>query len=140
MVDPVIRPSLELRSLPASPVVTICYGCKSIHKIPAQFLAKPMLDTSLSIERLCVQNCSKSKKLTVQLQTAYYSQVFCVSTRDLLNFTKAMPFYRAGPVEAWNTSTLVNIDHELLQSAQRIRDVDEALVRRMFGPLDVDTR
>ena len=73
-----------------------------------------------------------------QLQTAFYSQVFCVSTSDLLNFTKALPFYRAGPVEAWNTSTLVSIDHELLQSAQRIRDVDEALVRRMFGPLDVD--
>eukprot|EP00434_Breviolum_minutum_P028547 symbB.v1.2.025253.t1/scaffold2395.1/size82271/1 len=52
--------------------------------------------------------------------------------------TPALPFYRTGPVEAWNTSTLVSIDHELLQSAQRIRDVDEALVRRMFGYSSVD--
>lgn len=52
----------------------------------------------------------------------------------------AMPFYRSGPVPSWaaGASGAVAVDHQRLASARRIRDIDEALIRRMFGYSSVE--
>lgn len=49
----------------------------------------------------------------------------------------AMPFYRSGPVPAWAGAD-VAVDHQRIASARRIRDIDEALIRRMFGYSSVE--
>ena len=48
---------------------------------------------------------------------------------------EAMPFYRSGPVPSAVAADAVAVDHQRLASATRIRDIDEALIRRMFGGL-----
>ena len=47
---------------------------------------------------------------------------------------QAMPFYRSGPVPS--AVAAVAVDHQRIASATRIRDIDEALIRRMFGALE----
>ena len=48
----------------------------------------------------------------------------------------ALPFYQE-PIRAWNGS-MIKIQPEQLESASRIRELDEALIRRMFGYESVD--
>ena len=49
---------------------------------------------------------------------------------------QAMPFYRSGPVPSAVAADAVAVDHQRIASATRIRDIDEALIRRMFGALE----
>ena len=54
-------------------------------------------------------------------------------TRNLLQCLQpALSRYGSGPVPGWN-GTDVRVDSLRLQSAQEVFDIDEALIRRMFG-------
>ena len=59
-------------------------------------------------------------------------------TRNLLKCLRpAMPQYSSGPVLAWNGTDAL-VDSLRLQSAKEVFDIDEALVRRMFGYSSVE--
>jgi len=61
-------------------------------------------------------------------------------TRSLAaQFSHHAHLFRNGPVARWSDDKLtVNVDWELLMGAQTIRDVDEAITRKVFGYESVD--
>ncbi|CAE7333776.1 ODA11, partial [Symbiodinium sp. CCMP2456] len=59
-------------------------------------------------------------------------------TRNLLQCLQpALSRYGSGPVPGWN-GTDIRVDSLRLESAQEVFDIDEALIRRMFGYNSVD--
>lgn len=82
----------------------------------------------------CLSRCATQWEQHWPMRNVYDPHVL----RNLKRLLEpAIPFYQQGPVRSWNgTDTL--IDHKMLKFATRIRDVDEALIRRMFGYKSVE--
>ena len=82
----------------------------------------------------CLERCALQWEKHWPMQNVYDPHVL----RNLKSLLEpAIPFYSQGMVRSW-IGTAVKVDHEMLRSATRIRDVDEALIRRMFGYETVD--
>ena len=82
----------------------------------------------------CLVRCGKQAR--EHWVTKYIYSRFV--TRNLLKCLEpVLPEYRHGPVPDW-TGSDVEIDVGRLESATEVFDIDEALIRRMFGYSSVD--